>query len=175
MDRPPIVSLLFFLLAAGIIAAMFNAAREVPARETAAAEAPARETSPPSAPRSSPPLPHARAERIRQFAERWPTNPDYAPAFNALDPAIDIGSAADSRFDPGDDYFGLPRADGYELVFGYCRSCHSLRIVMQQHATRERWEELLDWMVEKQGMAEPPAQDRAALLEYLSVNFGAAQ
>ena len=74
--------------------------------------------------------------RIRQFAEgNWPKEPDFAPVFNVLDPSFDIAETKASAFDPNDDYYGLPRSEGHEEVFAYCSGCHSLRIVMQQHAT----------------------------------------
>ena len=170
MDRPPTVSILFFLAAIGIIVAMFVAARDIPRAEEIVAETPTGEPQP-----ETPPPPATRAGRIEQFADSWPAEPDFTPVFNALDPSFDVAATHASAFDPADEYFGLPRADGYERVFGYCSSCHSLRIVMQQHATRERWDELLDWMVASQGMAEPPAIDRTILLDYLSANFGAAE
>jgi hypothetical protein len=42
----------------------------------------------------------------------------------------------------------------------------------QQRLSRERWNELLDWMVAKQGMAELAADDRAVVLDYLATYYG---
>mgnify|MGYP000362660864 CR=1 FL=1 len=107
------------------------------------------------------------------MAGAWNGEINYAPAYAALDPLTALASAeATSLFDPQDDYWGLPRANGYEEVAAYCTACHSLRIVMQQRQPREGWDYLLNWMVEKQGMAPPPADDRALLLDYLSQEFG---
>lgn len=162
-DRPPTVSVLFFLAALAVLIAMWVAAhrRETPTSARAVRNAEA------AAPAST------REDRVRRFAENWPREPDFALVFNALDPSFDIVETAAIRFDPADDYFGLPRSEGYYLVYGYCGACHSLRIVMQQHATRERWVELLQWMHDKQGMPEPAPGEKAVLIDYLAGHFGA--
>lgn len=103
---------------------------------------------------------------------------DYAPAYFALTPDMPVYRAG--RRDPDTAAFlritddpnaGLPTTDGVDLVAGYCGSCHSLQIVTQQRLTKNRWDRLLDWMVEKQGMAPPPADDRAIILAYLAREF----
>ena len=53
-----------------------------------------------------------------------------------------------------------------------CGACHSLRLVQQQGLSRERWDELLAWMVEEQGMAELPAAERELVLDYLAEHYG---
>ncbi len=111
-------------------------------------------------------------------SERSPPPPiiqiNYAPAYAALDPLLNNAIAdAASLFDPGDDYWGLPRSQGYEETAAYCTACHSLRIVMQQRQTRDGWDYLLTWMRDKQGMAEPFPEDRELLLDYLTREFGA--
>lgn len=98
--------------------------------------------------------------------------PDFSWRFNALDPGLITASAGPSLFNPADDYWGLPRADGVDLVAGYCAACHSLRIVMQQNASETRWRELMAWMIEKQGMAAPPDEDLEQIIAYLSDHFG---
>jgi len=57
---------------------------------------------------------------------------------------------------------------GQEETYYACSACHSIRLVAQQRLPRRRWDHLLDWMVEKQGMAELPAADRALILDYLT-------
>lgn len=70
--------------------------------------------------------------------------------------------------DNDDDYDGLPPGEGREDVYSYCAACHSAKLVSQQGLTRESWDETLDWMVEEQGMAEPDADLRKIILDYLS-------
>lgn len=98
--------------------------------------------------------------------------PDFTWRFNALDPGLISAASASVMFDPADDYWGLPRTDGVELIAGYCAACHSLRIVIQQSASEARWRELMAWMVEKQGMARPPDDDFELIIAYLSAHFG---
>ena len=63
---------------------------------------------------------------------------------------------------------GLPAGPGQEETYYACSACHSIRLVTQQRLPRRRWDHLLDWMVEKQGMVELPAADRALILDYLA-------
>ena len=64
-----------------------------------------------------------------------------------------------------------PPGNGRILTGAVCSSCHSLAIVKQQGLNREDWDELLDWMVEEQGMAELAKDDRQAVLDYLAQHF----
>jgi cytochrome c len=44
-------------------------------------------------------------------------------------------------------------------------------IVAQQGKTREGWDEMLVWMVEEQGMAEIPEDERNIILDYLAEHY----
>ena len=163
MNNPPHVSMVFFVAAGAIIIAMFWAANtdhQIQPSEIDAAKASRAQY---------------QAERIRQFTDGWTGEVDFTPVFNALDPSFDIAETTSASFDPNDDYFGLPRTEGYETVYGLCGACHSLRIVMQQHATLERWSELLLWMTEKQGMPQLSDEDEALVAAYLAEHFGATE
>jgi hypothetical protein len=67
---------------------------------------------------------------------------------------------------------GLPPGPGRETVFYFCKACHSLRIVYQQGLSRERWADLLIWMVEKQGMPPLEGEELKNVLDYLAEHFG---
>jgi hypothetical protein len=71
-----------------------------------------------------------------------------------------------------DDLGGLPKAPGQEEVFYLCNACHSIRLVTQQRLSRQRWDRLLDWMVEEQGMGELAPEDRSLILDYLTTYYG---
>jgi cytochrome c len=43
--------------------------------------------------------------------------------------------------------------------------------VAQQGLTRERWDHLLHWMVEEQGMHPLDPEDREIVLDYLSTHY----
>ena len=65
-----------------------------------------------------------------------------------------------------------PSAPGHEVTGALCGSCHSLAIVKQQRLSRADWDELLDWMVEEQGMVQLELTIRTNILDYLSSHFG---
>jgi cytochrome c len=66
---------------------------------------------------------------------------------------------------------GLPPGPGQEEVYYTCSASHSIRLVTQQRLPRRRWDHLLDWMVDKQGMAALPPQDRTLILDYLATHL----
>ena len=119
------------------------------------------------------PPPESAADRIAAMADAWKPDTMYAPTYDALDPAKATAAAAQATgFDATDDYGGLPRTEGHETVAAYCAACHTLQIVMAQRQPRARWDYLLTWMTEQQGTAEPPAEVRAEILDYLAREFG---
>jgi cytochrome c len=81
---------------------------------------------------------------------------------------------AQAAGDGGTDTFGntWPAGPGRDLTGFTCSACHSLEIVKQQGLSRESWDDLLDWMVNKQGMTEPDTAQRAQILDYLATHFG---
>ena len=105
----------------------------------------------------------ARADLIAYLNRNGP-----APlTFAAADLAPQAASAAS---DPPD--FGvLVVAEGVEETFDYCNACHSVRLVAQQGLDREDWVELLEWMVDEQGMAEIEEPDLSVVLDYLTTNY----
>jgi cytochrome c len=66
----------------------------------------------------------------------------------------------------------MPDQPGKEEVFYTCNACHSIRLVTQQRLPRQRWDQLLDWMVEEQGMTELTADERRVILRYLATQYG---
>ncbi len=82
------------------------------------------------------------------------------------------GETSATKIDEDDD-FGpdWPLGPGRDDTGYLCGACHSLAIVKQQGLKRDDWDELLDWMVEEQGMDELEAADREIILDYLETNF----
>jgi cytochrome c len=62
-------------------------------------------------------------------------------------------------------------APGVENTYYTCAVCHSEMIVAQQGLTRPDWEEMLEWMVEEQGMSEIEEPDLSEILDYLAQNY----
>ncbi|MDA1132979.1 MAG: hypothetical protein O2905_07120 [Proteobacteria bacterium] len=71
-----------------------------------------------------------------------------------------------------DDIDFLPEGEGREDVFYICQACHSLMIVKQQRLSYTRWDKLLHWMEEEQGLPELPGDVRERVLGYLSTALG---
>ena len=80
-----------------------------------------------------------------------------------------LGGAAQADDDFGADW---PAGAGREETGYACIACHSLAIVKQQGLSREDWDDLLDWMIEEQGMAELETDERSLILDYLAEHFG---
>ncbi len=66
----------------------------------------------------------------------------------------------------------LPPGRGREETYYTCSACHSFSIVLQQGMSWGDWDEVIDWMIEEQGMSDLETEERALILEYLSKNFG---
>ena len=66
---------------------------------------------------------------------------------------------------------GLPDAKGRDETVTFCGACHSMSIVRQQGMTRPRWDETLDWMVERHAMPKLEGEDRELILDYLALAF----
>ncbi|MFC3125539.1 hypothetical protein ACFOD4_10735 [Pseudoroseomonas globiformis] len=65
----------------------------------------------------------------------------------------------------------LPAGDGREETFTNCTACHSTAIIRRSGLTRERWDALIDWMVEKQNMAPLQPETRVLIVDYLAGAF----
>mgnify|MGYP000207743377 CR=1 FL=1 len=68
----------------------------------------------------------------------------------------------------GDPYQGLPEGPGRDTVLGNCTVCHNAAIIMQNAMSRKKWDELITWMQEEQGMWELDAETRNTILDYLA-------
>ena len=69
-------------------------------------------------------------------------------------------------------YGVLVDEDGAAETYGVCIACHSEQIIAQQGLSRADWDELLDWMVEEQGMADIQGPIRERILDYLAQHYG---
>jgi hypothetical protein len=126
-----------------------------------------------SADASNAPSPEQRA-RVAELASSWPAEPVYNVSFNALDPSANpAADAQQTLFDPSDPHWGLPEAEGRELVETYCAACHSLRLVMQQHMAPAAWDDTVTRMVTERGMPEMRPDIRQSIMAYLNAHFGA--
>jgi hypothetical protein len=65
---------------------------------------------------------------------------------------------------------GLIYAEGFDIVRGTCTACHSAKLVTQNRATREGWEQMIRWMQETQGLWDL-GKNEDAILTYLAQNY----
>lgn len=74
--------------------------------------------------------------------------------------------------DADNPWYPLPDGEGVMEVYYACNACHSLRTVTNVRYNRRVWDELLDWMVEEQGMPEfRDSEERQMVLDYLATNL----
>jgi cytochrome c5 len=66
----------------------------------------------------------------------------------------------------------LAEGEGRSEVFGYCTACHNTALIRRSAFTRDRWDELMDWMVEKHGMNPIEGEFRATIVDYLAQHYG---
>ena len=85
-----------------------------------------------------------------------------------------IGEAMEApALDMDNPWYPLPDGEGVMEVYYACNACHSLRTVTNVRYSRRVWNELLDWMVEEQGMPEfRDGEERQMVLDYLATNLG---
>ncbi|WMN88997.1 c-type cytochrome [Vibrio parahaemolyticus] len=103
--------------------------------------------------------PGSRAAIIAWLATKNPSPPDWITPSSGME----VKSAGDGILTPG---------ENMELVAAICSACHSLHMVAQQGLSRSRWDKMLDWMIEEQGMEELDGDNREAVLDYLSTYYG---
>ncbi len=65
----------------------------------------------------------------------------------------------------------LPPGEAQEEVFHTCTACHSTGIIRRTRLSRERWDELMDWMVERHGMNPMEPDQRRRVVDYLAEHF----
>lgn len=66
---------------------------------------------------------------------------------------------------------GLVIAPGFEVVSVQCTVCHSARLITQNRADREGWQDMIRWMQDTQGLW-PLGDNEPLVLDYLASNYG---
>ena len=69
----------------------------------------------------------------------------------------------------------LPDGEGRDDVFYGCTACHGSAVIRRSRLSRAGWDGLMDWMVERHGMAPLEGSDRTLVVDYLARHFGPAQ
>ena len=80
-------------------------------------------------------------------------------------------TATDNRIEDGIHLAtGLRVAEGFEVVRANCTGCHSGKLIAQNRATFEGWQEMIRWMQRTQGLWELGGNE-AVILNYLAANY----
>lgn len=83
------------------------------------------------------------------------------------------GSAiAQQQFTPqAEDPESFPEGEGRDEAFYTCGACHAFKLVASQGFSRERWNDTIDLMHDRHGMAKLEGPDRDLILNYLAKTF----
>lgn len=65
---------------------------------------------------------------------------------------------------------GLVYAQGFDVVRGTCTACHSAKLVTQNRASREGWEQMIRWMQKTQGLWDLGTNE-PIILDYLAAHY----
>ena len=66
---------------------------------------------------------------------------------------------------------GLIVDEHFQLVRAQCTACHSAKLITQNSASREGWEQMIRWMQKDQGLWDL-GQNESLILDYLSEHYG---
>jgi len=65
---------------------------------------------------------------------------------------------------------GLVYDKGFDIVRTNCTTCHSAKLVTQNRATEEGWQQMIRWMQETQGLWNL-GENEPIILKYLSTHY----
>ena len=94
------------------------------------------------------------------FSQEAPTPkvPDHEEVIAQTDEQVENGIHVET---------GLVYAEGFDAVRANCTGCHSAKLVTQNRASREGWEETIHWMQRTQDLWDLGAQEDI-ILDYLA-------
>jgi len=65
---------------------------------------------------------------------------------------------------------GFVYAKGFDVVRGTCTACHSAKLVTQNRATRDGWQDMIRWMQKTQGLWQL-GKNEPIILDYLAKHY----
>lgn len=69
---------------------------------------------------------------------------------------------------------GLAWDKNFDVVRANCTSCHSAKLITQNRATKEGWEEMIEWMQKTQGLQDL-GDNHEVIVSYLSEHYAPKQ
>ena len=119
--------------------------------------------------RSAPPAPHPPTPaRLAFEAQQREAEAQAATARRQAEAAAAIAQRTEEES-------VLADAPGRSETFGYCTACHNTALIRRSAFTRDRWDELMDWMTEKHGMNPLEGELRQTIVDYLAGQYGPRQ
>jgi hypothetical protein len=76
---------------------------------------------------------------------------------------------------PAEEETVLADGPGRGETFGYCTSCHSTALIRRSAFSRQRWDELMDWMTNVHRMNPLEGELRTLIVDYLARHYGEAE
>jgi cytochrome c5 len=61
----------------------------------------------------------------------------------------------------------LKPGEGMKVVESHCVACHDAGLITGAEMTRVQWNQMIDEMIDLQGMGAPTEEDRTIILDYL--------
>jgi cytochrome c1 len=98
-------------------------------------------------------------------------NGQLAPAAGSDKPLVAAIDSSMLVVDGKDVQTGLIAAEGYLTVKQNCTSCHSAKLILQNHLSRDRWETTIRWMQKNQNLGNL-GDNEPIILDYLADNYG---
>ncbi|MFN6955822.1 MAG: hypothetical protein ACK4PG_13600 [Acetobacteraceae bacterium] len=76
---------------------------------------------------------------------------------------------------PTEDESILAEGEGRAETFAYCTACHSTALIRRSAFSRQRWDELMDWMTNYHRMNPLEGELRTLIVDYLARHYGERQ
>ena len=88
-----------------------------------------------------------------------------------LVPVLDVSAQSKRERPPEEAPEQYPAHANRDDTFYFCTACHSFKIIAQQGMSRERWNDTIDYMIERHKMVDVQGEHRDQMLDYLSTAF----
>ena len=86
-------------------------------------------------------------------------------------PAVWANASAQGKAEPEEAPEQYPDHPNRDDTFYFCTACHGFKIIAQQGMSRERWNDTIDFMVNRHNMVDVQGEQREQMLDYLSTAF----
>jgi len=87
-------------------------------------------------------------------------------------PASSPAQQGAGEYTPGEEQpEDFPEGKGRDEAFYSCIACHNFKLVAAQGMSRARWDDTINFMIERHNMPAINGADRELVLDYLSATF----